>query len=110
MSLLADNSYDVWESWSAIAETKEGDPNKVVMVGAHLDSVPHGPGINDGGSGSAAVLEIMGSIKKKYHGFPHKIRFAWWGAEGAGLVGSQAYTQALNATQADAIRYYLTTT
>ncbi|KLU81067.1 hypothetical protein MAPG_00162 [Magnaporthiopsis poae ATCC 64411] len=88
VSLLVDNSYDVRESWNVIAETKEGDPNRVVMIGAHLDSVIQGPGMNDDGSGSAAI------------------RFAWWGAEEPGLVGSRAYTQALNATQADAIRYY----
>ena len=28
------------------------------MAGAHLDSVPEGPGINDNGSGVAALLEI----------------------------------------------------
>ncbi|KAL8365383.1 hypothetical protein RB595_004268 [Gaeumannomyces hyphopodioides] len=105
VSLLVDNSYDVRESWNVISETKEGDPSKVVMIGAHLDSVIQGPGINDDGSGSSAVLEIMGSVKK-YKGFPHKIRFAWWGAEESGLIGSQAYTESLNATQADAIRYY----
>ncbi|EJT71703.1 hypothetical protein GGTG_10957 [Gaeumannomyces tritici R3-111a-1] len=105
VSLLVDNSYDVRESWNVISETKEGDPNKVVMIGAHLDSVIQGAGTNDDGSGSSAVLEIMGSIKK-YKGFPHKIRFAWWGAEESGLIGSKAYTKSLNTTQADAIRYY----
>ena len=34
---------------------QHADP--VIMVGAHLDSVPEGPGINDNGSGAAAVLE-----------------------------------------------------
>lgn len=32
-----------------IAETKGGDPNNVIMLGAHLDSVVAGPGINDDG-------------------------------------------------------------
>ena len=40
-----------------LAETATGDPNRLIVVGAHLDSVPEGPGINDNGSGSAAVLE-----------------------------------------------------
>ena len=42
---------------NVIAQTKTGSTADVVMVGAHLDSVPEGPGINDNGSGVAAVLE-----------------------------------------------------
>lgn len=44
---------------NVIAQTKDGDPNNVVMIGAHTDSVPEGPGINDDGSGTLAILEIM---------------------------------------------------
>ena len=43
---------------NVIAETAAGDPNRTVVVGAHLDSVAAGPGINDNGSGTAGVLEI----------------------------------------------------
>ena len=32
--------------------------NQDVVVGAHLDSVPEGPGINDNGSGTATILTI----------------------------------------------------
>ncbi|MDT7721419.1 MAG: hypothetical protein QOE94_2430, partial [Mycobacterium sp.] len=42
---------------NVIAQTKTGLTSDVVMAGAHLDSVPEGPGINDNGSGVAAVLE-----------------------------------------------------
>ena len=42
---------------NVFAETSEGDAGNVVMVGAHLDSVTAGPGINNNGSGSAAILE-----------------------------------------------------
>ena len=42
---------------NVIAQTKTGSTDNVVMVGAHLDSVAEGPGINDNGSGVAAVLE-----------------------------------------------------
>lgn len=44
---------------NVIAQTKDGDPNNVIMIGAHTDSVPEGPGINDDGSGTLAILEIM---------------------------------------------------
>ena len=43
---------------NVVAQTRTGNPGSVVVAGAHLDSVPEGPGINDNGSGSAALLEI----------------------------------------------------
>ena len=42
---------------NVIADSRKGDPNKVLVVGAHLDSVLEGPGINDNGSGTATILE-----------------------------------------------------
>ena len=65
---------------NVIAETKIGDPNNVIFLGAHLDSVRAGPGINDDGSGTTALMEIMESFTK-YVGFANKVRFGWWGAE-----------------------------
>jgi Zn-dependent M28 family amino/carboxypeptidase len=79
-TLLVDASFELRESWNVIAETKQGSPDNVVMLGAHLDSVQAGPGINDDGSGSSALLEIMTSFTK-YDNFTNKVRFAWWGAE-----------------------------
>jgi len=105
VKLLVNAISETRETWNIIAETKEGDPNKVVMLGAHLDSVQQGPGINDDGTGTAALLEIMTSVQK-YGGFPHKIRFAWWGAEESGLVGSLYYTSHLSEAEADKIKYY----
>lgn len=80
VKLLVDAIFERRPSWNIISETKLGDPNNVVMLGAHLDSVQAGPGINDDGSGSAALLEIVTSFQK-YVGFKNKVRFAWWGAE-----------------------------
>lgn len=105
VKLLVDAISETRETWNVISETKEGDPNNVIMLGAHLDSVQQGPGVNDDGSGTAALLEIMGSVKN-YKGFPHKIRFAWWGAEESGLVGSLYYTSQLPAAEANKIKYY----
>ncbi|MGA8513436.1 MAG: M28 family metallopeptidase [Burkholderiaceae bacterium] len=88
-----------------IAESKGGDPNNVVMVGAHLDSVDAGPGIQDNGSGSAAILEVasqMAKVKPR-----NKLRFALWGAEESGLVGSTRYVQALPQAERDSIALYL---
>jgi Zn-dependent M28 family amino/carboxypeptidase len=90
---------------NVLAESKSGDSNNVVMAGAHLDSVQRGPGINDNGSGSAALLEIAEQMAKVSP--RNKVRFAWWGAEEAGLVGSTAYVNGLNQTERNKIVLYL---
>jgi Zn-dependent M28 family amino/carboxypeptidase len=90
---------------NVISETIDGDPNNVVMLGAHLDSVQAGPGINDDGSGSTLILEIKRALEK--FRTKNKVRFAWWGAEENGLLGSKYYTQNLNASEANKILTYL---
>ena len=73
---------------NVIAQTL-GRTDNVVMVGAHLDSVAEGPGINDNGSGSAGILEIAEAFAKTRP--TNAVRFAWWGAEELGLLGSEFY-------------------
>src|SRR5262245_22534396 len=90
---------------NVIAESKDGDPNNVVMAGAHLDSVAAGPGINDNGSGSAVLLEVAEQMAKVKP--TNKLRFAWWGAEEAGLVGSTAYVDGLSEDELGKIALYL---
>ena len=77
-----------------IAESKGGDAGNVVMAGAHLDSVPAGPGINDNGSGSSALLDVAEALAKSKPA--NKLRFAWWSAEEASLVGSTYYVSQLS--------------
>ena len=86
---------------NVIAETPDGDPNNVIVVGAHLDSVGVGPGINDNGSGSATILEIAEQIRKVKP--RNKIRFIWFGAEEHGLLGSEAYVDSLPQSERDKI-------
>ncbi len=81
-----------------IAETKQGRDDNVVMLGAHLDGVEEGPGINDNGTGSAAILEVAVQLAKSHSPHHNTVRFAWWGAEELGLIGSTAYVEEL-ATQ-----------
>jgi Zn-dependent M28 family amino/carboxypeptidase len=79
-------------------------------VGAHLDSVPEGPGINDNGSGTAGILEIALQMKKLDIKPTNHVRFAFWGAEESGPPqwGSQHYVDQPVATRrADDIAYYL---
>ena len=90
---------------NVLAETRGGDARNVVMAGAHLDSVNDGPGIQDNGSGSAAILETalqMAKVKPR-----NKVRFAWWGAEEAGLIGSTHYVNSLSAEDLGRIALYL---
>ncbi|KAL6365332.1 hypothetical protein LRP88_01320 [Fusarium phalaenopsidis] len=93
------------ETWQIIAETKEGDADNIIMLGAHLDSIQEGPGINDNGSGVAALLSIAESFKK-YRGTKNKVRFAFWGAEESGMIGSFHYTSNLSKEEASKIRFY----
>jgi Zn-dependent M28 family amino/carboxypeptidase len=90
---------------NVIAELPGKNTDNVVMAGAHLDSVTAGPGINDNGSGSAALLEtalMMAKVKPE-----NTVRFAWWGAEELGLIGSTAYVEGLSAAERDRIALYL---
>jgi hypothetical protein len=90
-----------YETSNVVAETREGDPDNVIVVGAHLDSVGVGPGINDNGSGSATILEIVEQIRKVKP--RNKIRFIWFGAEEHGLLGSEAYIESLPQAERDKI-------
>ncbi|CAA9400537.1 MAG: Uncharacterized lipoprotein aminopeptidase LpqL [uncultured Pseudonocardia sp.] len=95
------------ETVNVLAEVT-GRTDSVLMVGAHLDSVPAGPGINDNGTGSAAILEVAQNIAKTKP--EQTIRFAWWGAEELGLLGSEFYVADLQANapaELDRISAYL---
>ena len=85
---------------NVIAETSGRDDN-VVVVGAHLDSVGVGPGIQDNGSGSAAILEIAEQMAKV--GPRNQVRFIWFGAEESGLLGSEFYVESLTEDEIDDI-------
>jgi Zn-dependent M28 family amino/carboxypeptidase len=90
---------------NVLAELPGKNADNVVMAGAHLDSVTEGPGINDNGSGSAALLEtalMMAKVKPQ-----NTVRFAWWGAEELGLIGSTAYVEGLSQAERDRIALYL---
>ncbi|MEU3663663.1 M28 family metallopeptidase [Streptomyces sp. NPDC032940] len=93
--------------YNLVADWPGGDPNRVVMSGSHLDSVTSGPGINDNGSGSAAVLETALAVARSGYQPAKHLRFAWWGAEELGLVGSRYYVNSLGAAGRAKISGYL---
>jgi len=94
------------DTFNIITETPGGDHDNVVMLGAHLDGVPEGPGINDNGSGSATLLETAVQLADAGE-TTNAVRFAWWGAEEVGLVGSYTYVDSLSEEEAGDIATYL---
>ncbi|MFD9728524.1 M28 family metallopeptidase [Streptomyces sp. NPDC059072] len=93
--------------YNLIADWPGGDPNSVLMSGSHLDSVTAGAGINDNGSGSAAVLEAALAVSRAQLQPTKHLRFGWWGAEELGLVGSKYYVNNLPAAEKAKISGYL---
>jgi Zn-dependent M28 family amino/carboxypeptidase len=91
---------------NVIAQTKTGSTADVVMVGAHLDSVPAGPGINDNGSGVAALLETALQLGNSPQ-VRNAVRFGFWGAEEVGLLGSNNYVESLDLDGLKDIAVYL---
>jgi hypothetical protein len=91
--------------FNVLAELRGRNKDNVVMAGAHLDSVVGGPGSNDNGSGSAALLETALNMA---HLHPQNtVRFAWWAAEEQGLVGSRDYVDGLSDAERDRIALYM---
>lgn len=93
--------------YNLIADWPGGDASQVLMAGAHLDSVSSGPGINDNGTGSAAVLETALAVARSDFQPREHLRFAWWGAEELGLVGSRYYVANLPSADRAALTGYL---
>jgi Zn-dependent M28 family amino/carboxypeptidase len=105
MRVFANTFRETKTTYNVLAELAGTDDSNVVMVGGHLDSVGAGPGINDNGSGSAAILDIAEAMRKVEP--VNTVRFAWWGAEESGLVGSTFYVANLTAEEQDDIALYL---
>ena len=90
---------EVRTSENVIADSPDGRTDRVVVSGAHLDSVIEGPGINDNGSGSAGQLETALELAALDIELENQVRFIWFGAEESGLVGSQFYVDSLTARE-----------
>lgn len=83
------------EAYNIIAESATGRDDRVVVVGAHLDTVPETTAMNDNGSGSAITLEIALQMATLNIEPVNKVRFCFWSAEESGLIGSQYYVDSL---------------
>jgi hypothetical protein len=89
---------------NVLADAPFHSERSLIVVGAHLDSVPEGPGINDNGSGSAAVLEAALRLATPARG---GVRFAFWGAEERGLIGSRHHVGSLSEEERRHIALYI---
>jgi aminopeptidase S len=99
-------TYDNAASVNLVAERAGTTEAQVVMLGAHLDSVAAGPGINDDGTGVATILALAERIAG-LDSPAWTVRFAFWGAEEPGLRGSSAYVESLSATERERLAAYL---
>lgn len=106
VQLTLDADATMVKSRNVVAQTKTGDAHNVVTAGAHLDSVARSPGINDDGTGVAALLETAAALGAQPR-IANAVRFCFWGSEEAVLAGSTKYVQSLDADQLDDIALYL---
>jgi carboxypeptidase Q len=80
---------------NVVAEIRGSElPDEWIIIGAHLDSWDYGTGAQDNGTGSVMVLDVARAIAAMGKAPRRSIRFALWGGEEQGLLGSYAYTQA----------------
>jgi Zn-dependent M28 family amino/carboxypeptidase len=94
------------KSRNVVAQTKSGDTHNVVMAGAHLDTVAESPGINDDGTGVAALLETAAALGSQPQ-ITNAVRFGFWGSEESALDGSTKYVQSLDRDALNDVALYL---
>jgi aminopeptidase S len=95
------------DTLNVIAETGPADADRVVMAGGHHDSVPQGPGLNDNGSGTVALLTVAEHVDADRLPDGTALRLGFWGAEEIGLVGSREYVNGLGPEQRRRIVAYV---
>jgi Zn-dependent M28 family amino/carboxypeptidase len=98
MALKASTTIRIVQTESLFCTTRSGNPQNLLVFGAHLDSVTSGPGINDNGSGASTLLEIAKQLKAQGVTLANQIQFSWWGAEEPGQFGSRYF---VNHTQVE---------
>ncbi len=101
--LVLDSRPVMAKTRNVVAQTKSGDTKNLVLAGAHLDSTPRSPGMNDNASGVAALLEAASALGAQPD-ISNAVRFVFWGSE---AEGSTKYVGGLARDQLDDIALYL---
>jgi Zn-dependent M28 family amino/carboxypeptidase len=101
--LVLDSKPVMVKSRNVVAQTKTGDTKSIVLAGAHLDSSARSPGINDNGSGVAALLEAASALGSQPR-ITNAVRFAFWGSE---AEGPTKYVRGLARDGLDDVAMYL---
>ena len=96
LSLSLQIEVDEVTTENLLADTPTGRTDRTVVAGGHLDSVGEGPGINDNGSGTAALLETALQMAALGIQPENRVRFAFWSGEEDGLLGSEYYVSQLS--------------
>ncbi|MBP1818866.1 M28 family peptidase [Mycobacterium sp. OAE908] len=103
VKLVLDSKPVMVKARNVVAQTKSGDAKNVVLAGARLGSSPHSPGINDDGSGVAALLEAASALGAQPKS-TNAVRFVFWGSV---PEGPTKYLGGLSRDQVDDIAVYL---
>ncbi len=94
-------------SWNVLGDLPgDTSPEEIVMLGSHYDGHDIAQGAVDPASGAVAVMEAARVLSKYATPLPSTIRFALWGIEEIGLLGSKAYVDS-HADELKNIRFYL---
>jgi Zn-dependent M28 family amino/carboxypeptidase len=99
LTLESNSIVKIHETFNILCDIPGKSSSDVIVAGAHLDSVPEGPGLNDDASGSSVLLDIAVQYFKYGIKSHNSIRLAWWGAEEIGLLGSRFYVRDLKETK-----------
>ena len=90
---------------NVIAELPGTDPQRVVMAGGHMDSVPRGPGMSDNATGVAALIAAGRKLATRPRGAT--VRLGFWSGHEAGMYGSNRYVADLPPEERRRIAVYL---
>lgn len=106
MCITSSDKLEKMTSWNVVGDLVGTEhPDEIILIGSHYDGHDISQGASDPASGVVAVLEAA-RVLGKYTQLPRTIRFAMWGVEEIGLLGSNAYVKA-HADELHKIRFYL---
>jgi hypothetical protein len=86
------NEFGTCATVNNILARLEGRERSAVLLAAHYDSVPAGPGVSDDAAGVATALEIARALKHLPNP-RHSIIFLIDDGEEAGLIGARAFVE-----------------